>query len=151
MFVKFPRIALVAGVITMVSGPWAAAQVAQPAAATHKHYESAPQASQPGPNGELAPRLQNLGTHTFPVSTTKPAAQRFINQGLNLAYAFNHAEARRAFREAARLDPDPGHRLLGPGAGARPEHQRGHGAQRGAARLRADSEGAVAQGQGDAA
>ena len=37
MFVKFPRIALVAGVITMVSGPWAAAQVSQPAAATHKH------------------------------------------------------------------------------------------------------------------
>ncbi len=102
--VVFPRIALVVGVATLVSAPWAAAQVSQPAA-THKHYESAPQASQPGPNGELAPRLQNLGTHTFPVSTTKPAAQRFINQGLNLAYAFNHAEARRAFREAARLDP----------------------------------------------
>ena len=33
-------------------------------------------------------------------------AQRFMNQGLNLAYAFNHAEARRAFREAARLDPN---------------------------------------------
>ena len=29
-----------------------------------------------------------------------------MNQGLNLAYAFNHAEARRAFREAARLDPN---------------------------------------------
>jgi tetratricopeptide (TPR) repeat protein len=108
MVVKFPRIALVAGVITLVSGPWATAQVAQPAVATatHKHYESAPQANQPGPNGELAPRLQSLGTHTFPVSTAKPAAQRFINQGLNLAYAFNHAEARRAFREAARLDPN---------------------------------------------
>ena len=29
-----------------------------------------------------------------------------MNQGLNLAYAFNHAEARRAFREAARLSPN---------------------------------------------
>ena len=29
----------------------------------------------------------------------------FINQGLNLAYGFNHAEAFRAFAEAARLDP----------------------------------------------
>jgi tetratricopeptide (TPR) repeat protein len=29
-----------------------------------------------------------------------------MSQGLNLAYAFNHAEARRAFREAARLDPN---------------------------------------------
>ncbi len=106
MFVKFTRTALVAGVVSVVSGPWAAAQVAQPAAATHKHYESAPQALQPGPNGELAPRLQNLGTHTFPVSTKRADAQRFVNQGLNLAYAFNHAEARRAFREAARLDPN---------------------------------------------
>ena len=52
--------------------PWAAAQVAQPAAATHKHYDvSAAGACSPGPNGELAPRLQNLGTHTFPVSTKR--------------------------------------------------------------------------------
>jgi pimeloyl-ACP methyl ester carboxylesterase/tetratricopeptide (TPR) repeat protein len=85
----------------------AAAQAASPApaAATHKHYEVSAHAQQPGPNGELAPRLQNLGVHTFPVSTSNRDAQRFINQGLNLAYAFNHAEARRAFREAARLDP----------------------------------------------
>ncbi len=106
MFVTSRRIALVAGVVSVLSGPWAAAQSQPPAAATHKHYEAAPQASQPGPNGELAPRLQNLGTHTFPVSTKRADAQRFVNQGLNLAYAFNHAEARRAFREAARLDPN---------------------------------------------
>jgi tetratricopeptide (TPR) repeat protein len=105
MFVKIPRIALVAGAVSVLGGPWAAAQSQPPAAATHKHYEAAPQAAQPGPNGELAPRLQNLGTHTFPVSTKRADAQRFVNQGLNLAYAFNHAEARRAFREAARLDP----------------------------------------------
>ena len=49
----------------------------------------------------LAPRLQNLGVHSFPVSTKVERAQLFMNQGLNLAYAFNHAEARRAFR------PDP--------------------------------------------
>ena len=71
----------------------------------HVHYrdQSGPQAS---PSGALAPRLQNLGSHTFPVSTRHRQAQVFMNQGLNLAYAFNHAEARRAFREAARLDPD---------------------------------------------
>lgn len=83
----------------------ATAPGAAPAAATHKHYEVSPKALQPGPGGELAPRLQNLGTHTFPVSTKSAQAQRFMNQGLNLAYAFNHAESRRAFREAARLDP----------------------------------------------
>ena len=76
-----------------------------PAAPAHKHYEASAQAAQPGPGGELAPRLQSLGTHTFPVSTKNADAQTFMNQGLNLAYAFNHAEARRAFREAARLDP----------------------------------------------
>lgn len=54
---------------------------------------------------QFAPRLQNLGKHAFPVSTNNPLAQQYINQGLNLAYGFNHAEARQAFREAARLDP----------------------------------------------
>jgi tetratricopeptide (TPR) repeat protein len=56
--------------------------------------------------GQLAPRLQNLGNHKFPVTTTSARAQLFINQGLMLAYGFNHAEAGRSFREAARLDPN---------------------------------------------
>lgn len=56
-------------------------------------------------NKQHVPRLQSLGKHAFPVSTSNPVAQQYINQGLNLAYGFNHAEARQAFREAARLDP----------------------------------------------
>jgi tetratricopeptide (TPR) repeat protein len=55
--------------------------------------------------GQIAPRLQNLGNHTFPVTTNSARAQLFINQGLMLTYGFNHAEASRSFREAARLDP----------------------------------------------
>ena len=55
--------------------------------------------------GQIAPRLQKLGNHKFPVTTSSPRAQLFINQGLMLAYGFNHAEAARSFREAARLDP----------------------------------------------
>ena len=39
------------------------------------------------------------------VTTNIPRAQAFFNQGVRLLYAFNHAEARRAFQEAARLDP----------------------------------------------
>lgn len=85
--------------------------------ATHKHEASTASqggdphimqsdaAHKPGSDGQLLPILHNLGKHTFPVSTRNPLAQQYINQGLNLAYAFNHAEARRAFREAARLDP----------------------------------------------
>ncbi len=72
----------------------------------HQHYAASELAHKPGPDGQLAPRLLNLGSHTFPVSTRNLLAQQYINQGLNLAYAFNHAEARRAFREAARLEPD---------------------------------------------
>jgi tetratricopeptide (TPR) repeat protein len=53
----------------------------------------------------LAPRLQNLGVHTFTVTTSSERAQLFVNQGMNLTYGFNHPEAFRAFAEAARLDP----------------------------------------------
>src|SRR5687768_16988350 len=83
----------------------AQAQTQTPQAGGHVHYAEPP-AQQATTTGALAPRLQNLGTHTFPVSTRNRQAQLFMNQGLNLAYAFNHAEARRAFREAARLDPN---------------------------------------------
>jgi pimeloyl-ACP methyl ester carboxylesterase/tetratricopeptide (TPR) repeat protein len=54
----------------------------------------------------IAPELTGLGTLHMPVTTTVPQAQRFFDQGLRLLYAFNHAESIRAFKEAARLDPD---------------------------------------------
>lgn len=72
----------------------------------HKHYEESAATRKPSPTGSLAPRLQDLGSHTFPVTTDSARAQLFINQGVNLAYGFNHAEAGRSFREAARLDPE---------------------------------------------
>jgi tetratricopeptide (TPR) repeat protein len=72
----------------------------------HQHYDKGDGYMKPGPTGALAPRLQNLGSHTFPVTTKNKQAQLFINQGVNLAYGFNHAEAARAFAEAARLDPN---------------------------------------------
>ncbi len=59
----------------------------------------------PAVAGQIAPRLQNLGDHQFPVTTDSARAQLFINQGMMLTYGFNHAEAGRSFREAARLDP----------------------------------------------
>jgi tetratricopeptide (TPR) repeat protein len=77
----------------------------QPAAApTHKHYVETP--DQPNAAGQIAPRLQNLGRYSFPVTTKSRRAQLFMNQGINLSWAFNHAESGRAFREAARLDPN---------------------------------------------
>jgi tetratricopeptide (TPR) repeat protein len=52
------------------------------------------------------PLWDNLGPLHFAVTTTQPLAQRYFDQGLKLAYAFNHAEAARAFRQAQRLDPN---------------------------------------------
>jgi tetratricopeptide (TPR) repeat protein len=52
------------------------------------------------------PHFTNLGTHTWKITTPSPEAQQFFDQGLRLAYGFNHAEARRAFRQAQKLDPD---------------------------------------------
>jgi tetratricopeptide (TPR) repeat protein len=54
----------------------------------------------------IAPLLEGLGDHHFPVTTRVPEAQVFFDQGLRLTYAFNHSEALRAFKESARLDPD---------------------------------------------
>lgn len=52
----------------------------------------------------MAPLFDNLGDYTLKISTKSDLAQRLFNQGLNLAYGFNHNEAARAFREAARID-----------------------------------------------
>src|SRR5262245_26355165 len=79
----------------------------------HQHYDRTGSFDTASPSGSLAPRLQNVGTHTFPVTTSSEQAQRFINQGLNLTYGFNHAEAGRAFAEAARLDPNAAMALWG--------------------------------------
>lgn len=55
---------------------------------------------------QMAPLMENLGKYGMKVSTPTERAQLFFNQGLNLYYGFNHLEAYRSFREAARLDPD---------------------------------------------
>ncbi len=56
--------------------------------------------------GQLAPVLEGLGDHYHAVTTSSKRAQLFFDQGLKLTYGFNHKEALRAFKEAARLDPD---------------------------------------------
>jgi len=53
-----------------------------------------------------APKLNGLDVLHYPITTSNPEAQEYFNQGLLLAYGFNHAEAARSFYEASRLDPD---------------------------------------------
>lgn len=61
---------------------------------------------QPTERVELqAPLFDNLGDHHFSITSKVKLAQRFFDQGLTLAYGFNHEEAYRSFKEAIRLDP----------------------------------------------
>lgn len=55
---------------------------------------------------QIAPKLEGLGDHHFPVTTDDQESQYYFDQGLRLTYGFNHSEALRAFKEAVRLDPD---------------------------------------------
>jgi len=63
-----------------------------------------PQAMQAA-SGDV-PIYRNLGALAFNVGTRVPQAQAYVNQGVRLAFAFNHAEAQRAFQAAQRLDPE---------------------------------------------
>ncbi|NEP18725.1 MAG: tetratricopeptide repeat protein [Leptolyngbya sp. SIO4C1] len=56
------------------------------------------------PAPETAPFFDDLGNHHFQISTESETAQRYFNQGLILAYGFNHAEAARSFKAAAEQD-----------------------------------------------
>ena len=57
----------------------------------------------PGRSGFML--LDDLGTLHRDTGTRVPGAQRYFDQGLRLAYGFNHEAAGRAFAQAARLDP----------------------------------------------
>ncbi len=49
--------------------------------------------------------IDGLGPTGYKISTRNEAAQAYFDQGLKLAYGFNHREAERAFRAAEKLDP----------------------------------------------
>ena len=55
---------------------------------------------------EMPPLYAGLGNLHYKISTSNAKAQAYFDQGLRLTFAFNHAEAGRAFRAAQKLDPD---------------------------------------------
>ncbi|HEX2555642.1 MAG TPA: hypothetical protein VHL98_18235 [Microvirga sp.] len=70
-----------------------------------KQFGHLPHATpRPSPDSEV-PLWDNLGSLSFKITTRNPMAQRYFDQGLMLAFGFNHAEARRSFQAAQRLDP----------------------------------------------
>jgi tetratricopeptide (TPR) repeat protein len=56
--------------------------------------------------GGDVPVYNDLGNLSFAIATKSPRAQTYFNQGLRLSFAFNHAEAQRAFQTAQKLDPN---------------------------------------------
>ncbi len=53
-----------------------------------------------------APLFTGMGDQHHVITTKSAQAQRYFDQGLTLAYGFNHAEAARSFRQAIKLDPN---------------------------------------------
>ncbi|HEX4884821.1 MAG TPA: tetratricopeptide repeat protein [Casimicrobiaceae bacterium] len=52
-----------------------------------------------------APLFEGMGGYTLPGAAANPRAQRYVDQGMVLAFGFNPAEAARSFESAVALDP----------------------------------------------
>lgn len=79
------------------------AALAQKAAACHKGHVDAGYKMTPLP----APKLMTgIGSSSLKITTKSPAAQAYFSQGIQLLHCFWDFEAYRAFKEAARLDPE---------------------------------------------
>ena len=59
----------------------------------------------PDPLGKPA-LWSGIGDSSLPITTRSPEAQRYFDQGLNLMHGYWSFEARRAFQQAIRLDPE---------------------------------------------
>jgi tetratricopeptide (TPR) repeat protein len=72
----------------------------------------APPAPEPAKAGEAPPApigatlLEGLGSYQRTITTARPEAQRWFDQGLMLSYGFNHDAAERSFLKATEIDPD---------------------------------------------
>lgn len=69
-----------------------------------KHAHKAAPAVAEAPGG--TPLMEGLGGYSHPVTTRSVYAQRWFDQGLVLAYAFNQEAAEASFLRAADIDPD---------------------------------------------
>ena len=74
--------------------------IAVPVSAEHQHGMNA------SADAPATPLLKGLSNWTHKVTTSSPEAQQYFDQGLRLIYGFNHDEATRSFKEAARIDPN---------------------------------------------
>ena len=104
-----PELAMLDGAlcITPAAGrPAAPLLVAQAAKTEVSPAAKAAASAAPPPAALDQPLIGGLGTRNFKITTASKAAQQYFDQGLRLAWNFNHAEAQRAFQKAQRLDPE---------------------------------------------
>jgi peroxiredoxin len=83
------------------TAPASEANPAVPAAGHSVHGE----AFNDGPR-RAARLMPGMGKVHFPVTTKKPEAQAFIDQGVGQLHSFYYFESERSFRQAATIDPD---------------------------------------------
>lgn len=104
-----PELAMLDGALCVTpaaGGPAAPLLVAQAAKTEVSPAAKAAASAAPPPAALDQPLIGGLGTRSFKITTSSKAAQQYFDQGLRLAWNFNHAEAQRAFQKAQRLDPD---------------------------------------------
>ena len=96
----------------MVRAAMMAAAVALVAAGAQARTELTPFGHLPGRTGSAEewlnrdpPLFDGLGDMGMGITTSAPLAQAYFDQGLRWSFAFNHAEAARAFRKAQDIDP----------------------------------------------
>jgi len=84
------------------------AAACSPTGDTSRDPASGPEAMPPPSHqdGWRQPLFEGLGDLHFAITTDSETAQRYFDQGLALAFAFNHAAADFAFNEGALHDPD---------------------------------------------
>ena len=86
------------------SRPTASATEANPAVPAAGHSIHG-EAFNDGPR-RSATLMPGMGKVPFPVTTARPEAQAFVNQGVGQLHSFYYFEAERSFRQAAKIDPD---------------------------------------------
>jgi tetratricopeptide (TPR) repeat protein len=104
-----PELAMLEGTLCVAPAagrPAAPLLVAQAAKTEVSPAAKAAAKSAPPPAALDQPLIGGLGKRTFKVTTSSKVAQQYFDQGLRLAWNFNHAEAQRAFQKAQHLDPD---------------------------------------------
>jgi hypothetical protein len=74
-----------------------------PAAPAASTAPAAAASAQAEPRPQL---FDGIGPHSRKVATLSPEGQRYFDQGLAFAFAFNHDEARRAFLAVTEIDPE---------------------------------------------